>query len=101
MPRPRLPHQVRIFDRDYTLEAAADARSRLDAIARELDLKMRTFQARQPDAAPEQLAVLAALDLLQSCDHLHESAIARELTALEHKIERLEALILPSTPVTP
>jgi len=100
--RPMQMHRVRVYDHDYTLAASADTHLRLDELARQLDLKMREHQVQQPAAEPEQLAVAAALELLHAAPTtVNGRNVANQLTALQRKIERLEALLAPSPALSP
>jgi len=95
-------HRVHVFDCAYTLAASADSCPRLDELARQLDLKIREHHARQPAAAPEQLAVIAALELLHAVPEMADARnIGNQLNSLQRKIERLEALLMPSSALSP
>jgi len=101
-PPSRHMHRVRVFDHDYTLATSIDTCPRLDELARQLDLKMREQRAQQPAAGPEQLAVVAALELLHAAPARADNRnIGHQLTALQRKIERLEALLTPSSALPP
>jgi len=103
MPVPHPTLRVRILDRDYTLNAAADTHLRLKDAARQLDTAMRAQQMRDPAADTAQLAVLAALELLrtpQTATSLHERDIARGLTALHRKLDHLDAIMSVPVPTS-
>jgi len=93
-------HTVRIFGHDYTVEANAAARPRLDEAAAQLEQAMRACQVRQPDATSEQLIVLAALDLIHTAPRpaLNEREISNGLAALQRKLDRLEAALISPEP---
>jgi len=91
MPAASAPLTVCILGHEYTLDAPADAHPHLHEAARQLDKGMRRRKAREPAAEREHLAILAALDLL--CTTPRERDLARGLTALQCKLDRLEAVL--------
>jgi len=102
MPPASPAYTVRVFDHDYSVEASASTRTQWDAAARKLDEAMRTCQAREPTASTEQLAVLAALEMIRSApvSTLSEREIASGLAALQRKLDRLEAALTLSMPLS-
>jgi len=101
MPASRL--RLRILDRDYTLDAPANTHLRLKEAARHLDGLMRAQQAQDPAADATQLAVLAALEWVNSpaMSSLHERDIAKSLSALQRKLDRLDAAMSIPSPALP
>jgi len=102
MPPASPVHTVRVFGHDYTVEASATTRAQLDAAARQLDETMRTCQARDPTSSTEQLAVLAALEMIRAApvSTLNEREIVTGLAALQRKLDRLEAALTLSAPLS-
>jgi len=102
MPPASPAHTVRVFGHDYTVEASATTCAQLDAAARKLDQAMRTCQAREPSTSTEQLAVLAVLEMIGTApvSTLNEREIASSLAALQRKLDRLEAALTLSIPLS-
>jgi len=103
MPAPHPTLNVRILDRVYTLDAAADTHPRLKEAARQLDSRMRAQQAHHPSADATQLAILTALELVRAsqASRLHERDIGKSLTALQRKLDRLDVAMSTLESVPP